>query len=146
MFGGDSYEFCDRQGGYILVRLRRDDLFSGVLVREVDGAVIPAGLDAHFSPDEQAYFSDEQPDGLEGTLWKIFHKSGRLFWSGRSYIPSPNDPHQKVIELQLPKWTSKGEFTATANCVSSMDEQWEVKLIRRKGSSDWHWTPTRRCK
>ena len=74
---GSRVEFCDRQDGYILLQVFEDMESTGKLIDEASGAVTPGGEEVILSPDRRAYFASEQPDGLDGMVWKIYAINGK---------------------------------------------------------------------
>ena len=143
-FSGKHYYFCSRGAGYLHFRLEEEGLFTGVLVNEQSGAVLPAGQEVVFSPDLRAYFATEQPDGLDGEVWEIHAADGRLSWSGYSFMPRQGRPETIYATLDQPAWTARGEFTARATCIDGSQHSWPVKLLKIAGA--WQWRPYASCK
>jgi len=142
-FAGVHRWFCDRRGGFVLLRTEDDSVSTGTLVNESTGAVTPGGEVVVFSEDWRAYFAAEQPDGLDGQQWKIYGVKGDLSWSGLSLMPERGHPDRNVAYLEDPRWTSTGEFTAQASCIGAIDTRWPVTL--RKIGGQWSWTPRAAC-
>lgn len=140
---GTYYRFCDRKDGFILLMFAEDDLFTGKLINEANGQVTPGGERAVFSADRRAYFTSEQPNGLDGNVWNIYAIDGRRSWSGFNYIPLNGNRGYKTAELSNPKWESNGEFSAEAYCVLRTETKWKVKLVKIAGA--WDWRPKRKC-
>ena len=140
---GTRYEFCDRQDGYILLQFFDDMVFTGKLIDEASGAVTPGGEDVILSPDRRAYFASEQPDGLDGNVWKIYAINGKQSWSGYSFITEPGNADMAMAYLSAPAWDDKGRFSATAQCANSR-KTWKTTLTKNAGA--WDWSPIVKCK
>lgn len=147
----NQYYFCDRKEGFILISNNDTSFFTGLLINENTGQVIPGGLEVIFSNDKHAYYIQEQPDGMDGQLWKIYTVKGKLSWSGYSYIPRNGDWNFASAYLDRPAWKENGEFTATAECFTSIDnnkptpptKKWAVTL--KKINGEWGWFPKKQC-
>ena len=142
-FAGIHRWFCDRRGGFILLRTDEGSVATGTLVNEATGAVTPGGQDVVFSEDWRAYFAEEQPDGLDGTQWKIYGVKGELSWAGDNLIPDRQHPDRNVAYLDEPRWKSTGEFVAQATCVTANEKKWPVTL--KKVGGKWDWSPRADC-
>jgi len=142
-FAGVHRWFCDRRGGFVLLRTEDGSVSTGTLVNEATGAVTPGGEAVVFSGDGRAYFAQEQPDGLDGMQWKIHFVDGRLSWSGLSFMAERGHPDRNVAYLEDPRWTSTGEFVAQASCIGAIDTRWPVTL--RKIDGHWEWMPRATC-
>lgn len=143
---GLRYYFCDRKDGFVLVKVENDlddNVFTGVLIHKETGKTTRAGLDVIFSSDKRAYFATEQPDGMDGSVWRIYSVDGKLSWSGYSFIPEANNDGVLYAFLGNQKWTATGEFTAEAFCLHDTNVRWAVKLTKINGKWDWH--PKKKC-
>jgi hypothetical protein len=128
-----SYTFCGSREGYSLIGKSNGTLFTGELIEEKSGHVLPGGLQVIFSPDRRAYLAVEQENGIDGTDWTIHYAdSGKISWKGYSFIASTNPS----IELENPRWTEKGEFIATAHCWEDVPDT-TARLINVSGK--WRW-------
>lgn len=139
---GVRYSFCDRKEGFILVNVQDGGLFTGKLINEQTGALTEGGESVHFSEDRRAYLASEQPDGMDGSVWKVYAVNGRLSWSGYNYIPD-SDPNYRYADLDTPTWMPNGELVANASCSSDPERKWKVKLVKNK--EQWDWAPRKKC-
>ncbi len=137
---GISYSYCGRQNGYFMIfkNDQGETNFSGLLINENTGAVTPGGQTVLFSPDLRAYLATEQPDGLDGEVWKVYASDGRLSWSGFSFIPDAEEG-SSYAALAHPAWTEKGVLTAEATCEGKTNGSWNVALKKINGK--WDWSP-----
>ena len=136
--------------GMHLVHKSMYSLFTGVLLDNATGKIMPAGEYVSFSNDKGKYFAPVQPDGLDGEEWYVYAKSGSLIWKGLSGI-SERHPKYKyeyfVAELDNPRWNSAGELEANHVCSADRDiptkERTTVtlKLVGKK----WAWLPRMHC-
>lgn len=143
---GLRYYFCDRKDGLVLVKVDNNldrNVFTGVLINEDSGKITQAGQDVIFSPDKRAYFATEQPDGLDGSVWKIYSADGKLSWSGYSFIPEAANDNLIYAFLDNQRWTGTGEFIAEASCLHDTNVKWGVKLTKINGK--WNWHPKKKC-
>jgi len=139
---GVRYSFCDRKEGFILVNMMDSYLFTGKVINEQTGAVTDGGESVYFSEDRRAYLVSEQPDGMDGSVWKVYSVNGKLSWSGYNYIPD-SDPNYRYTDLDTPTWMPSGELLANATCSSDLERKWKVKLVRNNGQ--WDWAPRKKC-
>lgn len=142
---GTRYLYCDYREGFYLIWTTDQITYTGVLVNEQTGAVTPGGERVLFSPDRRAYLISEQPDGLDGSVWKVFSVTGRESWRGYSFMPDPRRAGFMVATLDSSVWTDKGRLTATARCFNDLSHVWQVTLTRSANGGDWDWRPAAHC-
>jgi hypothetical protein len=135
-----AYYFCTSHDGYTLIRWDDSNWFTGELIDERNGKVLPGGSSVWFSPDRRAYLTEHQEDGMEGQVWTIYWADGREAWRGENYFPL--DPHRPDAYVQLtdPAWTSNGELTAKPY---GGDPTPLAKLVKVNGKWDWHFVKAR---
>ncbi len=139
-----TYTFCDHHDGYILILHEDRGLFTGKLVDERTGRILPGGQEVIFSPSRNTYFVSEQEDGMEGQIWKIYaSKSGKVLWTGSSAIEK--EPKGGVAEvLSEPDWARSGVLIAAASCDSDLTNKTsQVKLKKVNGT--FVWRPELKC-
>jgi hypothetical protein len=139
--GSRQYRFCDRQEGWILLEHDEDMVFSGVLINEATGVMLPCGQQVLFSLDRRAYFDAFQPNGLDGEVWEIRFADGRQSWTGYNFIEK--DKGSIYAPLLEPRWLPSGQFVAIAHCLWNHDETWQATLTKKDGR--WDWQPVKRC-
>lgn len=138
-----AYRFCTSHDGYTLIRWENGDVFTGELVDESTGKILPGGQSVLFSPDRRAYFADRQEDGMDGQVWTVYSADGRRAWEGASFFPAgPQVDPKSVHSLSSPGWSTTGELVAQAECLNGSPAP--AKLIKVNGIWSWH-VPTR-CK
>jgi hypothetical protein len=115
-------------------------VFTGKLIDERTGRVLPAGQEVLFSPDRRAYLASEQLDGMDGSMWTVYSIEGMASWKGPSYVERAN-PHDNSITLDAPAWTATGELVAKAYCG---DDRQLAKLVKNGGK--WTWRLPAACR
>lgn len=149
---GTAYSYCGYNStiGMHLIHKSAFSDFTGVLVDNATGKVMPAGQYVSFSKNKKKYFSTIQPDGLDGEEWYIYTRDGKLIWKGLSGISQKHPKYEWeffVVELSNPRWNSVCELEATGICASERDKVNKkettvtLKLIGKK----WEWLPKVSC-
>lgn len=113
------------------------DVFTGVLLNDANGSILPAGKIVEFSPDGRRYFAYEQPDGQDGPTLKLYKSDGKLLWKGFDGLTSKN---QKWVnaDFETVEWTRDDRLLA----------EYTVSGVRHKlilslsSDGNWHWKPT----
>ena len=149
-FSGTRYRYCGYQKGFFLLSKHEEFLSTGTLINEATGVVTSGGESILFSPDMRAYLATEQPNGMDGSVWKIYTINGRLSWEGRSYLTGP-DPNIAIAYMTEWSWSAKGEFKASAECLNKIgkppsgpqDKPQPMTLKKIKG--EWNWHPQIKC-
>jgi hypothetical protein len=89
------------------------DNFTGMLMDDVTGKLLPGGEKVLFSPDRKQFLAYEQPDGQDGQTLKLYDHSGNLVWQGYNGILSP-DRKTVVAEFTDISWHGS-RLVATAS-------------------------------
>jgi hypothetical protein len=141
-YGGVFYTYCGHENGYYMLfkRDQGEGNFSGILVNDKTGAILPGGKSILFSPDMNSYLTSEQPDGLDGEVLKVYTIDGHLTWNGYSFIERESHEYMYAT-LSLLDWNDKNVLTAWATCAGQVDGGWKVKLLNTDGH--WDWSPKR---
>jgi hypothetical protein len=145
---GISYYYCgySARAGFHLIHKHDDAIFTGVLLNQTTGKLLPAGQAVIFAPDMQRYFATVQPDGLDGEEWYLYSVSGTTIWKGLSGITAKH-PSLKydyfIATLDAPQWAASGELQATLKCTSGKHATTSVTLRRQRG--EYVWTPAVSC-
>ena len=151
-FQGISYSYCGYNStvGMHLIHKSMYSLFTGVLVDNTTGKIMPAGEYVSFSNDEKKYFAIAQEDGFDGEYWYVYARNGSLIWKGLSGI-SEKHPKYKydyfVAEFHNPRWNSVGDLEA--NCMCSTNKktanQRETIVTLKRVERKWVWLPMISC-
>ena len=78
--------------------LKEDEaLFTGALVDDATGALLPGGQKVLFSKNAQYYLAYEQPDGQDGETIKLYRRNGTLI--GRATTDSSHQTERCAGKL-----------------------------------------------
>jgi len=137
---GVSWAYC----GYSpvlklhLIRKADHDLFTGVLLDDRTGSVVPGGEGVFFSPDHHLYLAYEQPNGQDGETLKLYKRNGVMLWKGYDFIASL-DGKSVIVDaenMRNMRWDNQNRPQATLYLVG--DRTVTVTLMRdSKGKLDW---------
>lgn len=142
---GKRFYFCDYREGFFLLTYLDGADFTGQLVNEATGAVLPGGESVLFSADRRAYLAEMHSDGLDGNEWEVHAVDGRLSWNGYDFILDPNKQGlYAAAYLEKPVWTAQGRLTATAVCDPGYKATRSQVTLTKIGA-DWSWRPTPKC-
>jgi hypothetical protein len=149
-FDGISYVYCGYNPtlGMHLIHKSEYDIFTGVLVDNSTGAVMPAGQYVSFSKDKKKYFATVQPNGLDGEEWYVYTKDGQLEWKGLSGITQKHPKFNYdyfIVELSKPRWNSEGKLEAIGKCSTEIDNNKETTVRLELVGKKWEWLPKISC-
>jgi len=113
---GVGWAYCgyDAKLGVHLVLKRNKSVFTGVLLDDRTGALLPGGQSVLFSPDQKYYLAYEQPDGQDGETIKLYKRNGELVWTGYNGILS-SDGITVVAEFEMMRWDDQDRLQAAAH-------------------------------
>lgn len=133
---GVHWQYCgfDSASGLHLVAKADGSLFTGVLLEQKSGRVIPAGQVVLLSPDRRHFLASRQPDGLDGEEWLLATTRGRVLWQGTSNLTGKEGEIRATLEN--PRWTSSGALQATQLCLTD-SAQSTATLQKMQGR--WRW-------
>lgn len=121
------------------------DIFTGVLLDNATGKLIPAGDYVSFSNDKKKYFATVQPNGLDGQEWYLYSRDGTLIWKGLSGISENNGRYEYFIaELDDPRWSAGGELQSTLVCAADQSKRKTTVTLTLTGNK-WEWLPIVAC-
>jgi hypothetical protein len=132
---GIRWTYCgySTKVGLHLVMKGDFSVFTGVLVDEKTGSILPGGHAVTFSPDLMLYIAYEQPDGQDGETMKLYDRNGTLLWKGISNVSSP-DGQSILAEFDDVHWDSTGKLIA-----AYQDPEQRKKFLTLTQSSNGHW-------
>jgi len=137
---GISWAYCGYNPALKLHLIRKADngLFTGVLLDDTTGRLLPGGLAVLFSPDYSLYLAYEQPDGQDGETLKLYKRNGVMLWKGYDFIVSP-DGKSVIVDaenMRNMRWDSQNRPQATLYLEGGRTAT--VTLMRDgKGKLDW---------
>lgn len=137
---GVSWAYCGYSRVLKLHLIRKADngLFTGVLLDEHTGLLLPGGEAVLFSPDHSLYLAYEQPDGQDGETLKLYKRNGKLLWNGYDSILSPDGKWVIVgaENMREMRWDNQNRPQATLYLEGG--RTMTVTLMRdSKGKLDW---------
>lgn len=134
--GGQCWEYCSYDATLHLHHIGHEDedLFTGALLDDKTGQLLPGGTSVSFSPDKERYLSVSQEDGKELSDWKVYARNGTLLWAGDSGLVGKSD--EILAEFEGAKWSSSGELLT--DYVDSKSNKIVLKLSR-KADGKWEW-------
>jgi hypothetical protein len=110
------------------------DVFTGVLLNDLTGALLQAGETVVFSPDERLYLAYEQPDGQDGPTIKTFTRTGSLLWKGYDGLLSADG--KNVIADFDRVWWSGNDYLIAEYAVSGRVQK---LILVTSGTRKWVW-------
>ncbi len=155
-FHEEHYAYCGYNPLARLHLIRKDtgDLFSGLLVHDHTGQIIPAGYTVILAPDLSRFLAVRQPEDLEGEIWVISNFDGTPIWEGRAGMVAESDHAEDaelIADLQAPHWLPSGELQATHTCLG-LDEVKSTKVTLKRVKSPgkargatYQWLPKVSC-
>jgi hypothetical protein len=134
--GGQCWEYCGYSTTLHLhyIGHEDEDLFTGALLDDESGQLLPGGTLVNFSPNKEMYLSVSQLDGKDLSDWKLYARNGTLLWAGDSGLVSKSDTI--LAEFEDAKWSSSGELHTYY--MDSKNNKIMLKLIR-KTDGKWKW-------
>jgi hypothetical protein len=137
---GISWAYCGYDPALKLHLIRKVDngLFTGVLLDDNTGRLLPGGLAILFSPDHSLYLAYEQPDGQDGETLKLYKRNGVMLWKGNDFIVSP-DGKSVIVDsenMRDMRWDKQNRPQATLYLEGGSTTT--VTLMQdSKGKLDW---------
>lgn len=115
-FDGVWWAYCgyDSTVGLHLLMKQDKSLFTGALLDDRSGNVLPGGEVVLFSPDRKSYLAYEQPDGQDGETIRLYGRTGNLIWEGYNGILTP-DRKTVVAEFRNMRWDAQNRLQADAH-------------------------------
>lgn len=115
------------------------DVFTGTLLDDKTGALLPGGEVVEFSPGQTRYLAYEQPDGQDGETIKLYNRDGTLLWKGFNGLLSP-DRKYVVAAFQSIHWGDHEQLVAE---VESSGIHRKSFILTLGGGGKWTWLPAR---
>jgi hypothetical protein len=114
---GISWAYCGYNPVLKIHLIRKADngLFTGVLLDDNTGRLLPGGFAILFSPDQSLYLAYEQPDGQDGETLKLYQRNGLMLWKGYDFIVSP-DGKSVIVDaedMRNMRWDNQDRPQAT---------------------------------
>jgi hypothetical protein len=118
--------------------LKQDNyVFTGKLLDDRSGDVLPGGHVVLFSPDMKYYLAYEQPDGQDGETIRLHTRNGTLLWKGFNGILSP-DGITLVADFERMEWDLQNRPRASGRLENG--KTFTVTLTQGSNGK-WEWLP-----
>jgi hypothetical protein len=121
--------------GFHLIRKEDVDLFTGILLNESTGALLPGGYSVSFSPDRQSYISWDQENGMDEGIIKLYSIHGTLLWKGFSGLIS-QDGKSVYPDFDSVYWNNAGKLIAEYQIP---DKGKFIAILTQTKNSHWRW-------
>lgn len=139
--GGLHWRYCgyNAQAKAHLIEKADEGLYSGELLLDETGKLLPAGHTVLFSPNAKEFLAIEQEDGVDGENWAVYGADGKTMWKGYAGTIAKVDGIDTVVStFDHPQWTTQGELKARFVCASSKSKG-VIRLTRsQSGERKWH--------
>jgi len=135
--GGSCWEYRGYCASLHLHQINHeeDDLFTGVLLDDVSGKLLPGGASVFFSPDGKKYLASSQWNGKELSDWKLYSREGTLLWAGDSGVEGKNGGLPS--EFENPSWSSTGELFV--DCEDLASGKKSILILKQGADKKWKW-------
>lgn len=136
---GLRWIYCGYNADLKLHMLLKEDeaLFTGALIDDVSGTLLPGGQKVLFSKNGQYYLAYDQPDGQDGETIKLYRRNGTLLWKGYNGFLSPNGK-DVLASFEDTHWDDQDRLHAIAR----MDDGKTQSVTLTQGSAGkWDWLP-----
>lgn len=136
---GVRWTYCGYNADLKLHMLLKEDeaLFTGALVDDVTGALLPGGQKVLFSKNAEYYLAYEQPDGQDGETIKLYRRNGTLMWEGYNGFLSA-DGKDVVANFEDMHWDDQGRPQAIARL---NDGKTQTVTLTQGSAGKWDWLP-----
>jgi hypothetical protein len=136
---GVRWTYCGYNADLKLHMLLKEDeaLFTGALIDDVTGALLPGGQKVLFSKNAQYYLAYEQPDGQDGETIKLYGRNGTLIWEGYNGFLSA-DGKDVLANFENMHWDDQNRPQATARL---NDGKTQTVTLTQGNAGKWDWLP-----
>ena len=121
---------------HLIGKYGRGDLFTGMLLDDRSGSLLPGATMVLFSPRRDFYLAYEQPDGQYGEDLKLYSSNGTMLWRGYSGFLSANGT-TVLGNFENLHWDANNTLIAEIEPIGK--RRMSVTLIRRGDSGQWEW-------
>jgi hypothetical protein len=137
---GSYWTYCgyDAALGLHLIEKNSEEAFTGVLLDDKTGAILPAGYSVVFSPDRKSYFGYQNEDADYPIIY-LYTRAGKLIWSGSSCQLTAGDtdwPSNCDVY-----WSPAGKLLIAHRKAS---KRIVVLALTKQPDGRWSWQPENR--
>ena len=116
---------------------RKESHFSGALLDDATGSLLPGGQDVLFSPGNRFYLAYEMEDGDVTEILKLYRRTGQLLWAGHNGLVAEDG--SLLADFKNLRWDAQDTVHAVAVPYGA-GKPFEITLaVRDKG--EWRWFP-----
>jgi hypothetical protein len=135
---GLRWTYCGYNADLKLHMLLKEDeaLFTGALVDDATGALLPGGQKVLFSKNPQYYLAYEQPDGQDGETIKLYRRNGTLMWEGYNGFLSSDGI--VLANFEDMHWDDHDRPQAIAHL---NDGKTQTVTLTEGSAGKWDWLP-----
>jgi len=135
---GLRWTYCGYNADLKLHMLLKEDeaLFTGALIDDVTGALLPGGQKVLFSKNAQYYLAYEQPDGQDGETIKLYRRNGTLLWEGYNGFLSSDGI--VLANFESMHWDDHDRPQAIARL---NDGKTQTVTLTEGSAGKWDWLP-----
>lgn len=136
---GVRWFYCgyDPKLGLHLISKSDNSRFTGVLLNNRTGTLIPGGFRVLFSPDQNYYLTFEMQDGDVTELLKLYRKNGELLWSGHNGLTAEDS--SLLATFRNLHWTTSNRVEAIV--VPAGGAKRFVMTLALRDNGKWYWEP-----
>ena len=136
---GVRWTYCGYNADLKLHMLLKEDeaLFTGALVDDATGALLPGGQKVLFSKNAQYYLAYEQPNGQDGETIKLYRRNGTLLWEGYNGFLSA-DGKDVLANFENMHWDDHNRPQAI---VRLSDGKTQTVTLTKGNDGKWQWLP-----
>lgn len=136
---GVRWTYCGYNADLKLHILLKEDeaLYTGALVDDVTGVLLPGGQKVLFSKNAEYYLAYEQPDGQDGETIKLYRRNGTLLWKGYNGFLSA-DGKDVLADFENMHWDDQGRLQAVARLD---DGKTQTVTLTQGAAGKWDWLP-----
>jgi len=110
--------------------------FTGALLDDVTGALLPGGQDVLFTTDQQDYVAYEMADGDTTEILKVYRRNGEILWTGHNGFTSA-DNGSVVVAFHNLHWNSQNRL-GTLAVPADGAKPFTITLTPNR-SGKWNW-------
>jgi hypothetical protein len=114
-----------------------DGAWTGALIDDTTGTVLPGGQKVLFSKSASFYLTYSQDDGRDGKTLKLYRRDGKLLWDGFDGLLTPDGIYQTAYFEKM-QWDDQERPQAVAHDIKSGNLQ--TVTLKQNGSNQWEWS------
>lgn len=113
-----------------------DGVFTGVLIDDATGTILPGGQKVLFSKSAAYYLAYYQDDGRDGKSLKLYRRDGTLLWTGFDGLLTADEKYQTAYFEKM-QWDDQERPQAVAHDIKSDGIQ--TVTLKPNSAGKWEW-------